>query len=260
MLQWKKAFCLIFASLLLLPVVGCEQQSIMQSTIPTTRQSTPTTTNVSAGKTTISTTQQTATTTAQSPAANTNPTTVTTTRQTTVVTTEAPTSKSAATTVVTTKPTTTVTITTPTAETVVTTTRSTAPVSRGNGTLVVLGKEITDDVYTHVHADLRHADLPVVTILEALDIPVKWHTPFEATVTIEEKDYELNTKECILRVENGGNIFTPVPGGKRYYQTLEYELMLDSLTTKTLLRMFLGCDILVDYENSVVKIVELEDS
>lgn len=99
-----------------------------------------------------------------------------------------------------------------------------------NCTLIVNGNDITEKNYVKINED--YAELPFIAIMIALGAEIFWQSTDIVEVIYNAKNYILNTTECTF-IEMGKNInlFSPPPGGTRYYKTLENEFILDSVTT-----------------------------
>lgn len=127
--------------------------------------------------------------------------------------------------------------------------------------LLVNGKDITEG--NHIEEAMEkdyYVEVPFIAIMEELGAKVEWSSKTTANITYNDVEYYLDTEDCIFSpVGDDDNLTIPPPGGRRQYETLDYELILDGLTMDFCLSRF-GFDLSVDYERHLVRVDPLVES
>jgi len=123
-----------------------------------------------------------------------------------------------------------------------------------NCILIVNKNDITSGNYVKLNQD--YAELPFTAVMKALGAKVVWLNKTTANITYEDSIYILDTTECMLiKVGDNWNFLIPPPGGTRYYQVIEYELILDSVTMRSAFKLMgTNVKININYEEKIINI------
>ncbi len=118
------------------------------------------------------------------------------------------------------------------------------------GKLKVDGVAITEEAVT-LYPD--YAMLPLIAVMESLDMDVVWLDSQRAEVICTDKNYILDLSAVTLApMDEKTNLLLPPPGGERVYTVLDQELLLDDNTVKSMLYLMgLAVNIRIDYEDGV---------
>lgn len=123
-----------------------------------------------------------------------------------------------------------------------------------NCILIVDGKDITSGNY--VKLNQNYVELPFTAIMKTLGSKVVWKNETTAEIAYDGKDYILETTNCSF-MEDGGNvnIISTPPGGKRHYQIIGNEFVLDNVTMHGAFQLMgTKLKICIDYENKIIDI------
>ena len=130
------------------------------------------------------------------------------------------------------------------------------------GILIINNKtNVTENIVIHFEKNANYADLPLTEVIKNLGMTVDWIDKNTAEIVCKDKKYSLNlSKVSLVEFEQNYNLLSPVPGGKRSYEILDKELILDSCTMKSALhQMGVKVDIVIDYNELIVYITKRED-
>lgn len=122
--------------------------------------------------------------------------------------------------------------------------------------LIVMGKNISDVSRIVIGGDGEQTKLPFVAIMKALGAKFSWDTSTTATVAFRGTEYLFDANRCSLTQKGDSfNFLIPPPGGKQYYQPMDYELILDSGTMYSLFALEgLGLRIIISPNEMLVEI------
>lgn len=90
---------------------------------------------------------------------------------------------------------------------------------------------------TKVHIYEDHSELPLVEVLRELGGIIDWSSSDVARITLKDKVYTLNLKDCLLCEEGGSaNLLVPAPGSHTFSCVASTdEIILDDNTLKSVL-------------------------
>ena len=123
-----------------------------------------------------------------------------------------------------------------------------------NCTLIVNGKNVTNDNYVHLNQEKKYAEIPLITVLENLDIQVEWKSQSIAHFFIGDKEYELNTTlGTLIEVGGSSNIFKIPPGAEHglYYNGIGENFVIDSDSSAVVFYL-LNAIVDINYETSTI--------
>lgn len=98
--------------------------------------------------------------------------------------------------------------------------------------------------------------LPLCYILNDLGVTVDWESEEKGLFTYDDKTYFIDISEGAKVIdENGNTLLIPAPGGNMYTGTASKEVILDSVTLKTVLRI-IGIQVQtgIDINNKVLNV------
>ena len=127
-----------------------------------------------------------------------------------------------------------------------------------NCNLFVNGIDISNHEYVYLHyadnAGYSFAELPLISIMEALGATVKWESETTAKILYDNKVYILDTSVFTLIEEKSKNdLFMLPPGTVSYYRfrCVDDELLLPDSAAYYILKE-MGVQISIDYNNSAI--------
>lgn len=128
---------------------------------------------------------------------------------------------------------------------------------KNNIRLIVKGKDITSDNFVNLNYECHYAELPLTAVLKALGAKVEWKKQTIAKITINNKDYILDTNRASL-VEAGDkiNLLVVAPGSNHGVksQVINNEFVIDSDSVKLFIVNMIGAKIEINYNEKIINI------
>jgi len=128
-----------------------------------------------------------------------------------------------------------------------------------NATLIINGKEPSEDYYAYIDHENETAVLPLLTVAQSLGAELKWITKNAVIIRFSDATYRLNLrKETLADLSNGTNIDIChiAPGGhgvSGFPKHVDNDLLLDEARIGQFITLR-GMYTKIDYENSVIEI------
>lgn len=127
---------------------------------------------------------------------------------------------------------------------------------KSNCTLVVNGKDISDDAYVYLHSEEQYAELPLVAILEELGASFEWKYSKSANVSYNGKTYNLYIEENSLTELDENDNFIAFPPDATHpacHSIAGEDYLVDSSSALAFWEEA-GVTMTIDYENSTIYI------
>jgi len=125
-----------------------------------------------------------------------------------------------------------------------------------NATLIINGKEPSEDYYAYIDHENETAVLPLLTVAQSLGAELKWITKNVVIIQFSDTSYCLDLRKKSLLDKRNTNILYTAPGGQ-VIQGLPKYVDNDVLADLARIGHFItlrGMYTKIDYENSVIEI------
>lgn len=115
-------------------------------------------------------------------------------------------------------------------------------------TMIINGKEMAASNYVVINSQSQSAQIPLLAVLSELGAEIFWQDKNIVEITFSNKTINLNKKEPTF------GLLVPPGLVNSVRKVLNDEFIVDVVTAKSLLANFIGANITVDYESSVIYI------